>query len=116
MIANIFYAPRIPENIIVYRGVNQFGNYDFNNEYNSSKDLGFLSTSIAVEKAKPFASSNKMLKIYVRKNTPGIYMDVIWDRDENEILFPPSAILTLISEPYYDKTLSLIAYECELSY
>lgn len=116
MIANIFYAPRIPENIIVYRGVNQFCDYDFNNEYNSFKELGFLSTSISAEKAEQFASCKKMLKIYVRKNTPGIYMDVIWDRKENEILFPPSAILTLISEPYYDENLLVTIYECTLDY
>jgi len=43
-------------------------------------------------------------------------MDVIWDRKENEILFPPSAILTLISEPYYDENLLVTIYEFTLDY
>lgn len=113
----IFYAPRIPENLIAYRGVDEsFTDKFFLNTDHVAIEKGFLSTSISALVAKDFSKNNSILKIHVGSGTPGIYVDAILPKDEYELLFPPNGMLKLISEPYYDPKISINIYECILFY
>lgn len=113
----IFYAPRMPENLIAYRGVDEsFTDRFFLNTDRVAIEKGFLSTSISALVAKEFSKNNSLLKIFIKSGTPGIYVDAIFSRNEYELLFPPNSMLKLISEPYYDKEISAKIFECILFY
>lgn len=126
-------APEIPENIIVFRYVNEdFINIllDKNLADPSTPTLekGFLSTSLIpdYDKDTPFSNDKEkhasfrkgphLLKIYVEKGSSGIYVNTITRRHEVEMLLFPGGYLALIDDPYKDKYLNKIVYECRLMY
>lgn len=108
-------APKIPENIIVYRAVGK----DFfrNARINSFKffEKGFMSTSLlegaVIDKNKgrytPYQSCKYILKIHINKETEAVYSEFIKSNfggpsNEYEILFPPNILIKLIKLPYYN--------------
>ncbi len=65
-------------------------------------DRGFLSTTLTPEAVSIGSASSNIfnrvfMKIYVPKNSPCVYLDLISDMHENEILFPPSTKLKVLS-------------------
>lgn len=118
----IYTAPRIPENIVVYRLVSD----KFADEMMMNIEKGicvrenaFISASLLstiVNSDEPYANHKNLLKIYVRADTAGIYASTIAERNETELLFPLNKCLGLIKEPYqktyYGKVKTV--YECNL--
>ncbi|MGN2371869.1 ADP-ribosyltransferase [Clostridium cagae] len=113
-------APRIPENIILYRMVcDEFICELIRNNKKGipTQEKGYLSTSLTkdIVNSKEYYSNHKnLLKIYVKANTVGIYVNEVTKRPENEILLSPNGYLKLIKEPYKEN--NKIIYECELIY
>ena len=101
----------ITENIVVHRYVSKNILRDMKKWGNISGgpirkgkillDKGFMSTTLALSSvrgrdyATPFDHS--LLTIYVPKGTPGVYVDLISDMHENEMLFAPGLKLKVIS-------------------
>lgn len=111
-------APRIPENIIVYKLVTDDVIENF---FNGSKayiyqEKGFLSTSLNINffnnNDEHYSKNKNMLKIYVKKGTIGAFVSHIDYRDESEILFLPNSELVLIKKPYRYKDKNI--FECLL--
>ncbi|WP_455810391.1 ADP-ribosyltransferase [Clostridium butyricum] len=113
-------APRIPEDIIVYRMVcDEFICELIRNKKRDvpTQEKGYLSTSLTknIVNSKEYYSNHKnLLKIYVKANTVGIYVNEVTNRSENEILLSPNGYLKLIKEPYKEN--NKLVYECELIY
>lgn len=115
-------APRIPENIIVYRIVNKIfiENMIRQNKLNRQtpiQEKGFMSTSLLKNIVNTYSEGVEephLLKIFVPKNTIGIYINSIAKRDEEEILLAPNNYLRLIEYPYYDEGYSIKVFECQL--
>lgn len=117
-------APRIPCDIVVYRLVCD----DFIKELieNNKNDLpvptlekGFVSTGLLkdiVNEKESYASHKNLLKIYVKKNSIGIYVNSITKRTEQEILLLPKGYFRLIDYPYKDHKINKMIYECDLFY
>lgn len=111
-------APRIPCDVVLYRMVED----DFikqliqcNKGCNPVPVLekGFMSTSLL--KRIAFEDDRKnLLKIYVEKNTCGIYVNAVAKRDEEEMLLLPNMYLRLIEYPYFDEESGKTIYECKL--
>ena len=99
-------APRIADNIIVYRLVcDDFVDY----LYRQSKigaatiEKGFMSTSLLAtiaDQDEPYAHHKNLLKIYVPHGTPAIYVNTVARRSEQEILFAPNRYLAMVKHPY----------------
>lgn len=103
----------ITENIVVHRYVSKNILRDMKKWGNISvglirkgkilMDKGFMSTTLSLSSvsdrdyANPF--NHSLLTIYVPKGTPGVYVDLISDMHENEILFAPGIKLKVISSP-----------------
>lgn len=121
LIRAICSAPTIPENIIVYRLVcdeviQELTTLTDNKSY-FYYEKGFMSTSLIKDIVKidePYSSHKNLLKIYVEKNTIGVYVNVVTRRSEEEMLFLPGMTLKLIEKPYKDKNIDKIIYECIL--
>lgn len=117
-------APRIPHNLILYRMVNdEF--IDMLIKKNKQKlptpiqEKGFMSTSLLKDIAKenePYAVENSLLKIFVSKDTIGVYVNAITSRNEEEMLLFPNMYLGLVSYPYKDEKIRKTIYECRLIY
>lgn len=113
-------APRVPNNIIVYRLVcDQFINQliENNKEGIPVQEKGFISTSITkniVNAGEPYCNHSSMLKIYVKENTVGIYVNGVARRPEQELLLYPNGFFRLLKNPYEDNNKKI--YECELFY
>lgn len=113
-------APRVPENIIVYRLVcdNFVKELIENNKIGKpTVDRGFISTSLLKEIVnldEAYSGHNNLLKIYVPKNTVGIYVNGIEKREEQELLLFPNGWFRLIKSPYIDCNKKV--YECEIFY
>lgn len=115
-------APRIPCDIIVYRLVSD----DFikvlvenNKDLNTTQEKGFVSASLLrsiVNEKESYAGHENLLKIYVNKNSIGIYVNAITKRGEQEILLFPNGYFRLIEYPYKDHSIKKMVYECELFY
>lgn len=115
-------APRIPEDIVVYRKVdNNFVELliHANKTKNGStfKEAGFMSTSLVAKtlidrKGEYYSEYKNMLKIYVKKNTIAFYADVIRPREELEMVIYPNYSLRMIEYPYLQN--DIMIYECEL--
>lgn len=120
LLITLFHAPRIPENVILYRMVsdgfiNELIEKNRQEEPTPIQEKGFMSTSLVKDIAnqnEPYAIEKNMLKIFVPKDTIGIYVDVVARRNEREILIFPNMFLGLISYPYKDKKTNKIIYEC----
>nr|WP_228850287.1 ADP-ribosyltransferase [Clostridioides sp. ES-S-0107-01]UDN53089.1 hypothetical protein JJC16_19160 [Clostridioides sp. ES-S-0107-01] len=117
-------APKIPDNIITYRLVddNFIKKLIINNKknpYSAIQEKGFLSTSLStniVKSSQPYADYENLLKIYVRKNSIGVYVNTVTIRKEQELLLYPGGHLALIRYPYINIILNKRIYECELIY
>lgn len=121
LIIAIHSAPRIPNDIIVYRlvsdnfikhliGNNKKGKY-------LTTEKGFMSTSMLkniTELDERYTTYSNLLKIYVPKGMLGLYVNSVTGRKEEEILFPPNLDLSLIAYPYKDKETKKTIYECRL--
>lgn len=118
----IIFAPKIPEDIVLFRipsdnFIRQLNLDISENGYTMEK--GFLSTSLIesiTSSTQYYGNKNYLLKIYVRKGTPGIYTSLVRNADfreeEQEMLLLPNSCLKLVKEPY--KNNGRTVYECEL--
>ncbi len=113
-------APKIPDNIVVYRLVcDEFIKELVENNKQGIPTLEhrFISTSMTLDIVKseePYNLHKNLLKIYVSKDTIGVYVNSVANRSENEILLYPNGYLRLIKKPY--KQLNKIVYECVIIY
>lgn len=115
-------APKIPEDIVVYRMVNKVFIDELTNnnkfvELKALQEKGFMSTSLLRDISNIYSSDNTglyLLKIYVPKGTIGIYVNSVVSRDEEEILIAPNYVLRLVDYPYYDESNSIKIFECQL--
>lgn len=113
-------APRIPEDIVVYRLVpNKVIEklIENNKKGEPLTEKGFMSTSLLKEflmqdeNPAVYASFTNLLKIYIPKNTRGIFADIVTDRSEKEMLIYPDGHLRMIAYPYEEA--GHMIYECE---
>lgn len=114
-------APRIPENIVVYRLVPMefIQELIYRNKTDGSMicERGFMSTGLLksiVNSGEAYTSHESMLKIYVPKGAIGIYVNAVTSRGEEEILLAPGYFLGLIKYPYFDEGTKKTIYECQL--
>ncbi len=76
-----------------------------------------MSTSlvkIIVNEEELYAAENNLLKIYVGKDSIGVYVNAITSRSEEEMLLYSNGFLGLIEYPYYDKESGKTIHECKL--
>lgn len=76
-----------------------------------------MSTSLLKDIAnenEPYAAENNLLKIFVPKDTIGIYVNAVTRRNEEEMLLFPNMYLGLVSYPYKEEEIRKIIYECKL--
>lgn len=120
---SILFAPRIPENIIVYRTVDD----NFMDALNKvdldsggcAEECGFLSTSL-LSKYPIENNYGHLLRIYVSKDEPGMYIPNIIGRSiEQEILFMRNSYIRLLDDPLTSSHSCVNIngykfYECEL--
>ncbi len=108
-----------PDNIVVYRYISKEILDYMKKWYKLNRikkncilvDDGFLSTTFTpkVIKDSSYAKeSKKILKIYVPKGTPCVYVDLISDMHENEVIFCPRLKLKVISAPIFSKYIECI--------
>lgn len=102
----IFLAPTLNENIIVYRFLDKNTFEKIKNEITCSGsyiEKGFLSTTLLKDKInKEFERYNKyhfMLKIYVKKGSIGVYTSFCSTLKEYEMLFLNNGIFKKICGP-----------------
>ena len=116
-------APRIPCDLVVYRLVpDKFIEELVRNNKKTpqypTQEKGFMSTSmlksIVEEKEEPYAKYSNLLKIYVDKNSIGIYVNVIANRSEEELLLFSNGYLALTKYPYVDVDSGKTVFECKL--
>lgn len=115
-------APRIPCDIIAYRLVcSQFieSLISHNKKTPSTpvQEKGFMSTGLLsdiVNREEAYAKEEHLLKIYIPKNTIGLYVNAITCRAEQEIMITTNSYLALVEYPYKDSVLNKIVYECKL--
>lgn len=113
-------APRIPDNIIVYRLVcDEFINKLIENNKKGipTQEKGFISTSLTknILKSEEFYSDHKnLIKIYVKAKSVGIYVNGVEKRHEQEVLLYPNGYFKLLKNPYEENNKKV--YECELFY
>lgn len=101
-----------PENLIVYRFVDKptvremlmWSGQRFLRRGIIVFDKGYLSTTLTLEEVMKRNShyvnnAYKILKIYVPKGTPSMFLELISEMGENEMLFPPNTKLRILSAP-----------------
>ena len=113
-------APRVNENIIVYRYVTTdvVSKLIDANKHNSNKyylERGFMSTSLIKPKAEDIKIEQCVLKIYVAKGTVGAYVNTVVFRSEYELLLQNNLYIRLCNKPYFDKEINTNIYECKIS-
>ena len=108
------------QNIIVYRYVNKFvftkmkewNNIHVIRKSNMIYDKAFLSTTLtpSTVQGHSYAQNyHRLLKIYVPKGTPCVYVDLISDMHENEVIFCPHTMLEVLSSQIMHKCI-----ECKI--
>lgn len=115
-------APRIPCNLVLYRMVNdEFINMlvaeNKSDMPTPIQERGFMSTSLLkniINVDEPYAAEKNLLKIYIPKDTIGVYVNAVTTRNEEEMLLCPNMFLGLASYPYYDQESGKNVYECQL--
>ncbi len=112
-------APRIPDNIVLYRAVcDEFIEklIEENNDIGQIQEKGFMSTSMTLDIASNtrFKDNINVLKLYVPKGTIGCYVNVICKRSEEEMLLVPKLFLEMIAKPYYNKEYNKMIFECKV--
>lgn len=124
----LLLAPRIPENIVLYRYVdeefmNELINATKNNKSKRYYEKGFMSTSLLksiikdaydkYERSQYAPSQLYLLKLYVDKGTAGAYVNSIVKRDEFEMLLQNNLFLQICKKPYYDHEYKIMIVECK---
>ncbi|MBW9213092.1 MULTISPECIES: ADP-ribosyltransferase [Terrabacteria group] len=120
LILTLCSAPKIPENIVLYRIVggkiaNEIVHKNKNNE--PFQEKGFMSTSLLANIVNEYNEEcvePVLLKIFVPRDTVGVYVNIIEKRAEEEVLLAPNNFLGIIEYPYYDKELGVNVLECQL--
>lgn len=99
-----------PEDIVVYRYIDKrilkymksWSNVNCIRKDSIIFDKAFLSTTMSLESVRnrDYATNRKsvLIKIYVPKGTPCVYLDLIAEMGENELLFIPETKLKVISK------------------
>lgn len=99
---------RLRENIVVYRYVNKalisdmkkWSKVSFIRKNTILTDRGYFSTTLCLDSVKdrPYATikGHMLFKIFVPKGTPCVYVDLVADMGENEMLFAPGIILKVL--------------------
>ena len=111
----VYNAPRLYQDFVVYRSVCP----EFIQELDSNGtafEKGFMSTTCDFQYALNYKDEDSIIKIHVPTATPCIYTDIIKDRGESELVFPPNAGLKLISQPYKAPNTRKMIYECTMFY
>ena len=98
----ILSAPRMPENIVVYRGVSAESFNELFNAYREGnvrpcQEKGFMSTSL-ISDINMDHVYNVLLRIRVPKHAAGIYASLIAERSEYEMLMLPNNYLRIIDK------------------
>ena len=111
-------APGIPENIVVYRFVEnavieKIIDANKNNCEHYYEEKGFMSTSLLKTIVEDRREDCSLLKIYVDKGTVGAYVDVVASRGEHELLLQNNLNIRLCNVPYLDKEYNVMVYECK---
>lgn len=113
-------APKVTEDLVVYRLVCDKFIEELiraNKRGTPVQEKGFLSTSLLpgiVTLEEHYSRETNLLKIYVKKDCIGIYVNCVTERSEQELLLLPNGYLGLLRYPYYDKNLSKMVWECVL--
>lgn len=115
-------APRVPHDLVLYRMVNdEFIKVLIEKNKQALpipiQEKGFMSTSLLkniANETESYASQNNILKIFVPKDTIGVYVDAITSRSEEEMLLFPNMYLGLVSYPYKDEETGKMMFECQL--
>ena len=97
---NIMWAPRLPENIVVYRGVPISFVNELHQPLNQNGwvcEKGFLSTSL-ISTIEMDHGYDALLRIYLSKGIPGAYVSCVTDRSEHEFLSVPNIGIRLMNE------------------
>ena len=99
---------RLCENIVVYRYVSKYllqemkewSNIHFIRKNTVLMDKGYFSTTLCLASVKDrlYATLRQhvLFEIYVPKGTPCVYVDLVADMGENELLFAPNISLKVI--------------------
>lgn len=99
---------RLCENIVVYRYVSKalisdmkkWSKVSFIRKNTILTDRGYFSTTLCLDSVKdrPYATikGHMLFKIFVPKETPCVYVDLIADMGENEMLFAPGIKLKVL--------------------
>lgn len=120
LIFTLCSAPKIPENIVLYRVVGSSTAKEIflkNKNKEPFQEKGFMSTSLLeniINEYNEECVEPVLLKIFVPKDTIGIYVNVIAKRSEEEVLLAPNNFLGMIEYPYYNKEMGLNVLECKL--
>lgn len=115
-------APRVPHDLVLYRMVNdEFIKVLIEKNKQALptpiQEKGFMSTSLLkniANETESYASQNNILKIFVPKDTIGVYVDAITSRGEEEMLLFPNMYLGLVSYPYKDEETGKMMFEYQL--
>lgn len=123
LVTILFQAPKIPENLILYRYVpdvvitellkrNKLEQYYI--------EYGFLSCTLLKQKSirSEFEDANNILKIFVNKDTLGVYTNLLQgnNRQEYEVILLKDTKLYLIDYPYIDTATGKYIYEVHAIY
>lgn len=115
-------AHPIPNDIVVYRYipkqlVNDMLAWGGSKSLNSGTiliDKGFCSTTLSTDAVKNREYANPryrfLFTIYVPKGTPSVYVDLISDMHEREMLFAPGIKLKIIKKQKFRKNIECIIF------
>ena len=113
----ILSAPTTDLNLIAYRQVSDAAVQDILEAHENETlycEKGFMSVALHKETCiENCGNEPNVLKIYMPKNIPAVYVNSIVRRDEAELLIAPEMVLRLIATPYLDPSEKMI-YEVEL--
>lgn len=110
----------IPNDIVVYRFIHkhlirhmlEWGNSKSLKRNSILLDKGFLSTTLSTEAVENRDYANlrerSLFTIYVPKGTPCVYVDLVSDMHEQEMLFAPGIKLEVISKHMFGKFVECI--------
>lgn len=117
LVTAILSAPTTDQNLVAYRQVS-LSTIQAIMEARKNETIycekGFLSVSLHKETCfENCGHELHVLKIYIPKDVPAVYVNAIVRRDEAELLLPPEMFLRLVADPYLDSSGKRI-YEVEL--
>lgn len=117
MASAILSAPTTDQSLVAYRQVSSSTIQAIVEAHENETvycENGFMSVSLHKETCiENCGHKADVLKIYLPKDLPAVYVNAIVRRDEAELLLPPELFLRLIAEPYLDPSGKMI-YEVEL--